>query len=294
MEYTNNHRFNDIIKSWLLNDEYDYHPNTISATGLMKPIRATILRERHDADMKMDIADLVAMRYGTAIHSSFEATDLGPDILQEKRLFKELNGFTISGKFDMLRNDRDGSHTLMDIKSTSVWNYIYKNKVEEYTTQLSIYRYLLQAEYKVKDGAEIIMVFTDWAKTKARQDPDYPQTRLMVMKLDLWDIKATEDYIKERLSIIKDSRNMADDDLPLCTEEELWKKDDKYAVMKKGRKSAVRVFDNEDEAMQLRNTLDDGYVEVRKGHVNRCPDYCACHPFCNQHKKLIEDGYILD
>ena len=61
---------------------------------------------------------------------------------------------------------------------------------------------------------------------------------------------------------------------------------DKRAVMKKGRKSAVRVLDSEEEAQKL--AMDDKalYGEVRKGASKKCEGYCPCREFCGFYKEM--------
>jgi hypothetical protein len=294
MKYTNKNNLPIIVEKWLLNDEYDYQPGIMSATGLMKPPRAVVLTERHYDSLEMDIADLIAIRYGTAIHSSFEAVPYdSADVEQERRVQAEVDGVKISGKFDMLEQVGVGLYKLHDIKSTSVWNYIYDNKTNDYITQLSVYRYLLAAEGKnVQDEADIIMVFTDWSKKKAAEDPTYPQIRMVVKPITLWSIKDTETWISGRLLLLADARQLPDDELPLCTDDELWKQPDKFAVKAKPDSARAKaVLDSEAAAKQYIEE-NGGIIEIRKGYVNRCPDYCPCYPFCNQHQRLKEDGYI--
>ena len=80
----------------------------------------------------------------------------------------------------------------------------------------------------------------------------------------------------------------------------MWEQQSKFAVMKEGRKTAVRVFDDKQQAVDyiLNNCPDnwkDGhsrdiynFVE-RKGKRTRCEDgYCAVSGFCSQFKAYKE------
>ena len=87
--------------------------------------------------------------------------------------------------------------------------------------------------------------------------------------------------------IINKIQQHKSEDYPLCTMEERWNNGDKYAVMKKGRKKALRVFDNEKDAMIFQGTTDDKiYIEQRKGENKRCENYCKCVGWCQQYKAM--------
>ena len=75
---------------------------------------------------------------------------------------------------------------------------------------------------------------------------------------------------------------MADDDIPICSEEERWASPTLYAVMKQGRKSAVKICSTAEEAQALIDTdVEHLYLEVRPGVSRRCEDYCPVAQFCN-------------
>ncbi|MDD5833777.1 MAG: DUF2188 domain-containing protein, partial [Treponema berlinense] len=75
---------------------------------------------------------------------------------------------------------------------------------------------------------------------------------------------------------------LGDDDIEPCTAEERWADPETYAVMKNGRKSAVRVFttliDAENCAGELGNSH---YVETRPAVSRKCGKYCLCKDFCS-------------
>ena len=53
-------------------------------------------------------------------------------------------------------------------------------------------------------------------------------------------------------------------------------------MMKKGRKSAVRLLDSEEqaEAYVKDKNVKGGYVEKREGENIRCDGYCSVREFC--------------
>lgn len=304
--FTNNHELPDYLQAWLMHDEYDYHEGVISATGLLGAPRQQILKQRHFDDIEIDLEDMIARVFGTAIHDSFEKVEM-PRIAKEERVLCVVGGKRISGKYDMLKTT-GSTHKIIDIKTTSAWNFIYGSSAEHWKLQLSIYRYILKKNgLKLEDGewvdrkaidvskkAEICFVFTDWKRSDARKGGNYPPIRVGYNHITLYGMKTIGAYIRERLKVIEEADQFSDDELPFCTEEELWKGKDKFAVMKKGRKSAVRVFDSRDEAEALIIEKDDKhYIDVRKGLYGAC-NYCDVRTVCNQCEQIIKDKMLKD
>ena len=87
MKHTNKRGFPDYVVEWLESDDYDYDENTMSATTLMQPPRAYALKKQNAADLEIDVEDLIASRFGTAIHDSVEKVNL-TGCKQEERLKK--------------------------------------------------------------------------------------------------------------------------------------------------------------------------------------------------------------
>lgn len=222
MKFTNKFGFPHYVEEWLTNDEYDYDPDAVTATSLLKPIRMFVLAKRYKDVTELDISDLIASRYGTALHDSLEKVKV-KNAIQENRLQTSINGYKVTGKFDMIVDMDKPVKKLVDVKSTSVWSYIFNSKHEDYITQLSIYRFLAQKNnINVGEDAEIFMMFTDWSGTKARSDPSYPQARIAIVPIKLWPPEQTEKFIVNRLRLFDTASILPDNDLPWCNETELW------------------------------------------------------------------------
>jgi hypothetical protein len=294
MKFTNKYNLDPIVVEVLKKDEYDYNPNIISATQLISPARQVALKRVYNDQLEVDVSDLIASTYGTAIHSAFESVDLA-DCIQEQRLKYKFDDFEISGKFDIMRKEEDG-YRLIDIKSTSVWKLIYGD-FEDYIKQLSIYRFLaIKNDYNVKEEASIFFFFTDWSSSKAKLDVDYPQLRFHKLDLKLWSLDATEEFIKERVSEIKRVEKLIREGNELeilSTPEELWQKNDVFAIMKPKRKSAIKLYDNKLKADLHLETDDDKtlYIQKRNSVAKRC-SYCPCVNFCKLFKVLKAEGRI--
>ena len=81
---------------------------------------------------------------------------------------------------------------------------------------------------------------------------------------------------------------MNGDRIKPCSDEERWLRASKWAVMKQGRKRAVKLYDNEREAQEHLNTLGGGHeLEFRKGEPVRCLKYCPVATFCPQFQSEV-------
>lgn len=301
--YTNRHKLPQYLEDWIRKDNYDYvlEPNTYSATSLMKPLQAALLAVRHADKLEVDIIDLIASRYGNAIHDSVERVET-PGVSKENRITRKLmindTEYTVSGKYDILVDNKDGTFTLRDMKSTSTWSYIFGGKDSDYQIQLSIYRWLLSTSCNVLNKGYIDFFFTDWQGAKAKYDNSYPQHRIKAgYEINLLSLDETERYIRGRLEQIDKYRDAEDIDLPPCHIDELWGEPDTFAVYKIGNKKATKVCDSKEEAveyMKLKGMKEsEGFIQNRQGKIRRCK-YCPSNPVCSQAKTLHDAGLIAD
>lgn len=283
MKITNNTNIPQYLLPWVVDDKYDYNPNILSATSLLKPAREVVLVAQNQDVLTIDAVDLLASAIGNAIHSSIERALIAEGVLCETRFYGTIDGVTISGKPDFIL---DG--IVHDIKTTSTWTFIYGSRNEDYIRQLSIYKWLLkQAGIDTESYGIIDMVFTDWSRAKALQGGGYPEKRIASFSLDLMNESDIILFIRERLSAI----NSAYQSLPDCTPEELWSRPDTWAVKKKNNVRATKVFDVKSEAEEFALTNKDFEVECRKGSVNRCK-YCMARIACEQAVRLEEQELL--
>lgn len=298
IKFTNRYGLPKYLEDWLKADDYDHNSDefTLSATTLMKPIRANILTKRYTDELEMDVSDLISSKVGNSIHNSIEQINT-PNVNKEQRTTKKITigdvTYTISGKYDILVME-DHQVTIRDIKTTSVWTFIHGGKDEDYQRQLSIYRWLLSDEYTVNPIAYIDFVFTDWQSAKAKIDKDYPPLRIKAgYPIKLMSLEEVESYIISRVKDFHTYKNVEDNDLPKCTKEELWATDDTFAVMKPGAKRALRVLDSHKEARAYisENALTGANIQIREGKAKRCK-YCAAAPFCSQFSELLQQDQV--
>lgn len=298
MHFTNRLGLPQYLVDWLKKDNYDHstEPSTISATTLLKPVQAYWLTVRNGDELTIDVSELVSARLGTAIHDSIEKVST-TNVSKEQRISRKITVgdqvFTVTGKYDLLVFE-DGKWILRDIKTTSVWAFIYGGKDEDYRTQLSIYRWLLQERHPVETTAFIDFIFTDWQATKARTEDGYPQQRIQAgYAIDLLSLEQTEKFIEERLAKFFQYKDTPDSELPECTKEELWASEDTWAVMKVDAKRATKVCSSEQEALSYikDKEVKKASIQFRQGKVKRCK-YCPAFLYCVQAKSLAQKGLI--
>jgi hypothetical protein len=75
---------------------------------------------------------------------------------------------------------------------------------------------------------------------------------------------------------------------PICTPEERWQKPERFAVMMKAKKRALKLYDSQQEAVNHVATLGAGAkVEPRPSEPIRCMHYCSVAQFCSFGKQWI-------
>lgn len=308
---------------WLAADDYDFSPDSrsISATSLLKPVRQILLRERLTAKTREtpDIADGIAARLGHSIHDGIEkawthqyassmsklgysdevigrvrinptdeelreSNEIIPVYL-EHRGSREIRGYKISGKFDMVQ---DGE--LHDFKSTSVYTYIKGSKDEDYCLQGSLYRWV-HSDKITSDHITINFVFTDWQRAMAKSQANYPDQRVATHRVQLMSIPQTEKWINDRIDELEAHADLPESELPFCSDKDLWRSEPVWKFYSNPQKTdgkSTKNFKSKSEAYAHMNKAGKGIVIEVPGQVKAC-SYCPAFPICSQ-KDLYDHG----
>ena len=292
MKYTNKHNIPQEIINAVHNDNYSRGKATISATGLLQPPRIRLLAQEHYDKLTIDVSDEIWKLLGQSVHTILErANENSEDTITEQRMFATVKDWTVSGQTDSIDVK---SKILKDYKVTSVWSIVsaLQEGKAEWEQQLNIYAYLYTKNTgKTIDQLNIIAIARDWNKNQyLRSGGDYPPSPITVLNIDLWSDEEQEAFIKQRVSIHQEAEvdYLINDKLPLCTDEERGRRKDTYRVEKKGRKTAVRVLDTQEEANEyVEGHKDSKLLKVveTKGECVRCANYCDVAEFCNQYKE---------
>jgi hypothetical protein len=182
----------------VLNDSY-VGGGDISVTQLIQPPYLRRLRQQHP--LQEDVADRIWSLVGQVGHAILERYS-PVNALKEERLYMSVNGWDVSGQFDLLE---DG--VLSDWKFTSIWAGMNGGK-EEWTQQLNLLRLLCDNQlantrdkrYRV-NKLQIIAIYRDWQKSKLKREEDYPPSQVDVIPIELWDRDRAMEYLDKRVAL---------------------------------------------------------------------------------------------
>ena len=275
-------------------DKTDY-----SVTTLKSPPRIVQLERRHEDEIEVDVSDNLWSLMGNMAHSLLEEHG-SDDALTESRMYIDVLGRRISGQVDHYKDE-----IITDYKFTSAWTLVYGSRIKEWEEQLNLYAYIFrQHKFSVRQ-IRIVAILRDWDKHKALQGGNYPQSDIVIIPITLWTEEEQKAYIEYRVTKHKMNEDLFDWQLDECTPEEMWAKDDTFALFKKDAKRATKVFDHDDDLYDYcadkglliahpdepnTDILDNNWrIEVRKGKRTRCEDYCDVNKFCSQYQEYLKE-----
>lgn len=267
--------------------DYEYEPNEYRVTSLLKGVRETILERRYQDQIEQDVSDMIWLLFGTAVHSVLEHHEEADEEIKESRLKIPIGDYILSGQFDLYNAE---TKAITDYKTCSVWKIIYGD-FEDWRRQLLIYAYMMQSiGFQVNQG-EVIAMMKDHSKRDARNKANYPQLPVIKVTFEFaeQDFADIEVWLNEKFAEIAEAEKLPDKELPLCTPEERFNSGDKFAVMKKGRKTALRVLDSQEEAEEWKEQNGGDFIQVRKGEDKKCADYCSACEFCNYYQEQFKE-----
>jgi len=266
------------------NDPYNAGASDISVTALLTPpyqrgLKKTCTVVEDAADRMYSLIGqighgIVERAYPEALTEDMKA--LSPaecqrlhGVVAERRLFTQVNGWTVSGQFDVIEGTM-----LMDFKFVSAWSVMGEHK-KEWEYQLNFLRLLAILNGMDVIQLRIIAILRDWSKLKAKVDSSYPQAQVVPIDIPVWDITKTREVLKAMVAA-----HQHPEPAP-CSDEDRWKTEDVFAVMKEGRKSAIKLHDSHRAATEHAASLGKGHsVQARPGEYRRCAEYCNVSHAC--------------
>lgn len=259
-------------------DRYEPRPERMSVTRLIGPPMQRTLEMLHYDDIVEQVEDKLWALDGIGFdhimkkHSQWGLTNIKLEVPFPT------HKLTVVAKldyYDVL------NHILADLKRTSVWSIkdALAHGKPDWNNQLNVYdRLLYQIAPQLEvHGLQIHAYARDWRPVEKLRYNDYPD-KMEVIEIPRWTREQQMDYIDTQLQehIQHPERE--------CTPEEKWQKKDTYAVMKKNRKSAMRVLDSEKEANDWKAAKGGDEVVKRPGGCIRCESYCNVSEFCKYSK----------
>ena len=254
-----------------------------SATTLNKGAKEIILTDRHFDEITVDAADSVWAVWGTAVHALLESQ---PDNNFHEESFKvPVSNSFVTGQVDSYDMENG---VINDWKTASVWKVQF-NDFKDWRAQGLTYAWLLQQSGLEVKKCRFVALLKDHSKTKAKTDSSYPQSPVFIYEFDVTtaDMEETAARILAKVQEIENAYELDDDAIEPCSAEERWADGEKWAVMKNGRKTAIKLFDNSADADAMAGEMGNAYyVEHRPAISRKCGDYCNCKDFCNFYKAM--------
>jgi hypothetical protein len=258
----------------------------ISVTTLIGPPKINQLKKRYSDQIVEDAADRVWALLGQSVHKVLELAG-GEEEMTEKRLYKEINGWTLTGQTDLYEVEKG---VLSDFKVTSVFSFLLGGK-SEWEAQLNLNACLWREYGYSPKKLQIVAILRDWQASKAEFDKEYPQCAVHIVDIPLWDNDEVVRYATERIKLHQAAAAMPDDTIPHCEPKERWAKSDTFAIKKDGNKRAAKVCETLEEAQNLLPTYGAKHsIETRAGGNIRCERYCSVAPFCHYYKETYKSN----
>lgn len=282
MKITNNANLPQAFVNFVSNVRHN-GDKTISATTLLQGDKQIVLTDRHFDEIEEDAADMVWASFGSAFHLLMEKQN--DNSFKEEAFEVSIADWKVTGRVDSYDLENE---ILVDWKTASVWKVIYGD-FEDWRKQGLVYAWLMKQNGLNVKRCRFVALLKDHSKSDAKRKPDYPQKPVYIYEFDVTEeaLKETENFIKNKVLSVSQAYEKSDDEIVPCSSEERWETLTKWAVMKEGRKTAIRVFENREDAELLLKSLNGGhFLEERKGESKKCLDYCPCCEFCNFYKEM--------
>lgn len=282
----------------------------LSVTTLPRSPRQRILFNRHSNKIVLDPLSGFWKLFGHVVHTIMEKYPQVGDLIEE-RLGFEVDGCYVHGAADLYSFSTE---TLQDYKITKANSMLYGLKFE-YEAQLNVLAYIFRHHGFIVKNLQNVFLFRDWDPRMIKEGSLYPKEQIQVVNIPMWDDAKTLAYIKERVRLHISNDNVADDSLPHCTDQELWRKPERYAIHKIDPKTGHKALSTtgDGKLMRAKATVDSvaeahawmdhpknmfdakqkpiqyEYV-VKPAVATRC-NWCEIKEFCSQYRaeqKLIE------
>lgn len=252
-------------------------PGRISVTELILPPQLRALSLKHADEIEEDAVDRLWAALGGTLHLLLKHYGREQrQFVAEGTVSTHVGGWTVTGTFDLYDTT---NQTLCDYKLQSV--AAAKRGVKpEHEQQLNLYAELMRRNGFKIHKLELVSILRDWVPYRA-DDPGYPPTPALVTPVSLWPAAGASRFLNQRVRLHQEAEQGR---YPQCSAEERWEKPAQYALMRTGRKTAVKVFNSEQAALAACPD-DNHYIQLRPGRNVRCESYCAVARWCKQRQQ---------
>jgi hypothetical protein len=277
----------EAAKSYLLKQD----PTRMPVTDLINSPQIRRLFIEKFEDIVTNISDYQDLMIGSAWHKFLEPYTLkcGGKIPKWELPFEN---YILVGIGDAVYDElvTYKGNVIIDhklVKAHALCDSYRGSNLKKWNRQLQVYAYL---QYKcdkiLADKLLLAAHIKDYNSHKQAQNKDLTP-KFKIYEFPVQPIEKIEAYIKERIKLHNDTTYT-------CNDEDKRVKVESFAVMKEGRKSALRVLKSSEEAQSwiLNNNWQDGYkcgkitIQRRKSEPKWCLDFCKCRSVCSYAQKL--------
>ena len=199
MKFTNKYNLPEYLYN-LLSHEWYGGANAVhdfSVTQMCNPVCMTILQNRHKEDLESDVMDKYFQTIGTGIHHLAEIANKNKKYVVEERKYITINDIVISGQVDLYS---PLEQKMIDYKVTKAEASKFADKIEKYKTQLNVNKYIFEKNSFPVKTLEIVEIYRDWDKQKAKREVGYPQTPIVIIDVPVLSNPVIEFEIKKYIS----------------------------------------------------------------------------------------------
>ena len=315
---------NDIVHSYTRESRENYlegkgkldFTSDIGLSSVMDSPLIKLLRTQHP-DIESSTSDHLDVMIGDFVHNEVQRkirevkTNCYIEHPLPIKVKGELGDWTLSGRIDILEMISDKEVKIGDIKATSAyqvqtlrrelntfkWSDDWRDLKHKYFYQLNAYAEgMRQQGHDVKE-LYLLVYCKHWTKRLSYED-NFPKYPFDYMEIPILKSEEIQEYLTECVN-----RHQAQDFgysehnvLPSCSKKDLWLDEHKeWAVMVKGKKRAVKLFQDKSEAESYAESIDKSFIEHRPmGLPMRCKEYCLYNQVCPQYSKLKQELGVKD
>lgn len=289
------------LPAWLVEvveqtrDQYDPGEKTdYSITSLIQPPMVYQLQREHKPEV--DVSDALQAWLGTACHDKLEEKlKENPRYMVEERLYcnfhipeapGEQKDFVVSAQLDLYDKE---TKQVWDHKFSKLFSFTGDGKFD-HEAQVAFQAYALRKHGYEVESVQIGGFALDWGKTKTAFQKDYPQSLFCHTPYPMWADEDVESWVKNQI-LEKEFAKIGQ--IRVCSKEERWAKPDLWKVKRKGRKSALRNLNSEEEAQEyidnLPNPTGKEYIEKVEGEDTRCLWFCDVREHCSYYQEKYKN-----
>lgn len=270
MKVTNKYNLpNALVKAV---ERHEHRKANFSVTQLLKGATEIALETMFPYKLEMDVSDMVNMMLGTAVHKLFEEQEEVGVLNEHYMETTSFAGQTVSGTADAIDTT---TRMIIDYKTCSCWKFIYKD-FDDWREQIKSYLYLWWRETgELYLDGKIVAIIKDWSPTDLLRTEGYPKSPVMSISFEYTEAEIYGVGERWNNKLEEVFKKLVSQDFGCCSKDERWAKEEKWALMKKGAKKALKLYDTEEEANEAKGEDSNLYVEYRAGKDVKCDSYCV-------------------